>query len=153
MEIWKDITGYKNLYQVTNQGIVKNKKRNKILKPSIDSSGYLQFNLSKGGKIKCFKAHQLVAIAFLNHIPNSKRFNVDHIDGDIYNNHLDNLQILTLREHRIKTLNKKFIGAQLDKRRNKWYSQIRTINGRKFLGYFDTQIEASNAYKQKVNTL
>lgn len=34
MEIWKDIEGYDGLYQVSNEGMVKSLRNNKILKPS-----------------------------------------------------------------------------------------------------------------------
>ena len=36
-EIWKDIKGYEGLYQVSNLGLVKNIKRNKVLSKRLNS--------------------------------------------------------------------------------------------------------------------
>lgn len=82
-EIWKDIKGYEGLYQVSNFGRVKSLERIKngrktlneeysslpvkerILKPSITNSGYLQVVLFKNNVGTTCKIHRLVAEAFL----------------------------------------------------------------------------------------
>ena len=50
-ELWKDITGYEGLYQISNFGNVKSLSdrwgKERLLKPSKNSSGYLNINLSK----------------------------------------------------------------------------------------------------------
>ena len=54
---------------------------------------------------------------------------------------------------RVKSLKSNFIGVYWKKDRSKWCSQI-TINGRiKHLGYFETEIEASNAYQNYLKTI
>ena len=55
-EVWKDVVGYEGLYQVSNIGNVKSLvgwnghkyvKREKILKPSMTSTGYRKIELTK----------------------------------------------------------------------------------------------------------
>lgn len=79
-EIWKDIPGYENLYQVSNSGRIKSighYTRNNInggtrltkgivLSPYIMPNGYYQVQLSKKGKKEKHYVHRLVALAFLN---------------------------------------------------------------------------------------
>jgi len=52
-EIWKDITGYKNLYQVSNTGKIRSLiGKTKILKPALSNAGYLRVVLSIKNKRK-----------------------------------------------------------------------------------------------------
>ena len=102
-EIWKDIEGYKGLYQVSNKGRVKSLERavwnskgycktvsERILKPVKTSRGYLQVFLYKEGKRKRPCIHRLVAEAF---IPNTENLEqVNHIDEDKTNNCVENLE-------------------------------------------------------------
>jgi hypothetical protein len=69
MEIWKTIKGFEN-YQVSNLVNVKSLKfgKEKILKQVIMNNGYLSVGLCINGISKTKTVHQLVAIAFLNHI-------------------------------------------------------------------------------------
>lgn len=90
-EIWKEINGYPN-YQISNFGNVKSLKNNKILKFSLEQ--YKRCSLYKEGKRKTFRVHRLVANAF---IPNPNNYKtVNHIDGNKYNNCVDNLEWCTL---------------------------------------------------------
>lgn len=60
------------------------------------------------------------------------------------------------RKRRLKNiLNKssKFRGVHFNKLKNKWTAQIRINGKKKFLGYFKTELEASNAYETKLLTL
>lgn len=94
-EIWCPIEGYEGLYEVSNLGNVrslgnKKTKKTKILKQNMNTSGYLRVYLCKNGKQKQFKVHRLVAEAF---IPNLFGYpQVNHIDEDKTNNHIDNLE-------------------------------------------------------------
>lgn len=110
MEIWKDIEGYKGLYQVSNLGRVKSlnrtvKRRNhydltlkgKIKPLHLDKKGYQRVQLSKDCKLKTFKVHRMVAIAFIENKYNKPQ--VNHIDGIKHNNNVDNLEWVTNSEN------------------------------------------------------
>ena len=99
-EIFKDVKGYEELYQVSNFGRVKslgngnsNNSKERILKPSKNSKGYFQVHLSKNGKSKMCKIHRLVAQTF---IPNPNNLTeINHIDEDKTNNRVENLEYCT----------------------------------------------------------
>lgn len=167
-EIWKDIPDYEGLYQISNIGNIKSLDRittivkqestfkqrfkGRTLKPIRDPYGYLFVNLFKNAKRYNIKIHQLVAMAFLNHIPCGHDIVIDHIDNNKLNNNLRNLQLVTSRYNVSKGKDKtktssKFIGVSWDKQHNKWLSQIR-INGKnKNLGRFDIESQASKCYQ------
>ncbi len=116
MEIWKDIPNYECIYQVSSLGRVKSlgnnkQKKEKILK-SGETKGYLQVVLCKNKKPKTKYVHQLVAMAFLNHIPCGHRFEVDHINNIKSDNRVENLQILTHKDNSLKNPNR-FMKAKL----------------------------------------
>lgn len=102
MEIWKDISEYNGLYQISTFGNVKSlsKQRSesqkhiitkeKILKPSISKQGYSRVVLTKHSKHKGYLVHRLVALTFLPKI-DGKTF-VNHKDCNKTNNNIDNLE-------------------------------------------------------------
>ena len=168
MEIWKDIKGYEGIYQVSNLGRVKSldrevkfshgfrKIKGIILKQKPNKHGYLVQGLRNGTKLKMIHAHQLVAIAFLNHTPNGNTLVIDHINDVKTDNRVENLQIVTNRFNSCKTqgsYSSQYKGVSLDKGRKKWASNIR-INGKlKKLGRFATELEASKAYQKALLTV
>lgn len=91
-EIWKDIKGYKGLYQISNLGKVKNVKTQKILKnyTSKQDKGYLKVSLYSNLKSKNFKIHRLVANAFIANPCNYPQ--VNHINGNKQDNCVENLE-------------------------------------------------------------
>ena len=99
-EIWKDIEGFENLYQVSNLGRVRSLDHyvknghgrrivhGKILKPFKSSHGYLFVALGKNAKHR--SVHRLVASAF---IQNPNNFpDVNHKDENKSNNVYTNLE-------------------------------------------------------------
>lgn len=105
-EIWKDITGYEGLYQVSDQGRVKSLKRKdclgrtiqeRILKTKIDRYGYLQLNLHAYGKQKTLTVHRLICEAF-NENPEGKP-EVNHINENKTDNRACNLEWCTRKEN------------------------------------------------------
>ena len=107
-EVWKDIKGYKDLYQVSNFGQVKSldrKKRNgvfisgRLMKLSSDRYGYKYVELANiDGKRKKEKVHRLVALAFIPNLSNKPT--VNHLDEDKENNCVTNLEWATHLEQR-----------------------------------------------------
>ena len=109
-EIWKDIQGYEGLYQISNLGNVKTlhygqKVHNhnwestpsRLLKQKTSTSGYQRVELYKKDSRKCFYVHRLVAIAFLENPENKPQIN--HKDGNKFNNCIDNLEWATSSEN------------------------------------------------------
>lgn len=94
-EIWKDIPGYENLYQISSLGRVKSLKRNKLLTPYRPSQkGYSQVFLGRGNM---YRIHRLVAMAFIPN-PDNKPC-IDHINGDRLDNRVENLRWVTYSEN------------------------------------------------------
>lgn len=101
-EIWRDVVGYEDYYQVSNFGRVRSvdrfvcgnvgqpKKVNaKILKQVIRGK-YMAVRLSYKGKCKSFNVHRLVANAFIDN-PNNFPC-VNHKDENKMNNNSENLE-------------------------------------------------------------
>ena len=94
-EIWKDVVGYEQFYQVSNNGRVRRKRDHYELSQQIGSGGYKQVVLSKGGKSKPIPVHRIVAKAFIKN-----EFNypcVNHKDEDKQNNNVENLEWCSYR--------------------------------------------------------
>lgn len=86
MKIIKDFP----LYGVYKTGHVVNLNSGRILKPDVNSCGYLRVTLSKNNKQKRVFIHRLVAELFLE---NKNGFNqVNHKDGNKQNNCSSNLE-------------------------------------------------------------
>lgn len=148
-ENWKDIKGYEGFYQVSDMGRVMRLSSRRILK--LNKKRYYSVNLCIHGVSRSYRIHQLVAIAFLGHVRtgSTKGLVVDHIDGDRYNNSLNNLQVITNRENTSKNRRggtSKYVGVSWAKTKNKWKAEI--TDGKKVnLGYFTNELQASEAYQ------
>lgn len=113
MEIFKDIEGYEGLYQVSSGTTVKSVERDevyyangkqrvrhrkeRIMRQTLDSKGYLVVGLSKNGVQEKKKVHQLVAQAF---IPNPHGYtHVHHKNHSQLDNRIENLCWIDEHEH------------------------------------------------------
>lgn len=86
----KPIEGYEGLYEISEEGVIRNLTNGNILHGNINSYGYRVIRLYKNSKPRDHKLHQLLAKAF---IPNPNNYRcINHIDGDKLNNSLDNLE-------------------------------------------------------------
>ena len=161
IEEYRAVKGYEGLYEISNFGNVKSLERTnsmsrrvkeRILKQSIAGNSYLRVKLFNGIRY----VHQLVAICFLNHLPNGNKIVVDHIDNNKSNNRLDNLQLVTQRENTSKDRkggSSKYIGVHWVKQCKKWKAAI-SINGKtKIIGMFTNELQASNAYQYELKRI
>jgi hypothetical protein len=167
MEIWKDVLGFENLYQVSNLGNVKSlpkewifgkgamqKHNGKMLKLCDRGDGYLAVNLYNNGLRKNKVVHQLVAEAFLNHKSNGFKLVIDHINDNPSDNRLENLQIVTHRFNVCKTQGKYNSNLKgVYKSHNRWKSQIVIDKKIIYLGTYTNEMDAHLAYKNKLQTI
>lgn len=111
-EIWKDIKGYEEYFEISNIGRVRRKPRivinkwgtntyikEKIISQQISNKGYCKVTLrkKKNTDIKTFFVHRLVATHFIDN-PELKQ-QINHIDGDKTNNGVQNLEFCTQSEN------------------------------------------------------
>lgn len=110
MEIWKDVLGYEDSYQVSNKGNVRGKDRyknagragvrmykGKPIKQNPDKDGYMTVSLSKNSKKTRKRVHRLVAEVFVE--GKKEGYVVNHLDGDKSNNEYNNLEWCTRSEN------------------------------------------------------
>lgn len=135
-EIYKDIKGYEGLYQVSNLGNVKSLQRNYtnsrgqkrviqecVLKTNKKRTGYLEVSLSKDKILKSFLVHRLVAKNFIINDDIINKVDINHIDGDKTNNHINNLEWVTKSDNTKHAYNN-----NLSNFRDKIFKNLNTIN-------------------------
>lgn len=94
---WKQIKDFDG-YFINVEGQIKSTRsfkgtQEKILKPSKNQQGYITYNLMRGGKVFRKPLHRLLMETFK---PNKDNLPcINHIDGNILNNSLDNLEWCT----------------------------------------------------------
>ena len=87
------IKGYEGFYEIYEDGRIINSLTGRELRGNVNSYGYRVVRLTKRGKHKDYKVHQLLAKTF---IPNPNNYKcINHIDGDKLNNSLSNLEWCT----------------------------------------------------------
>lgn len=157
---WIPIKGYEGYYEISSLGQIRN-NRKVILKTYKNNSGYECLKLYKDSNKKSYLVHRLVALTFLNNELNE----VNHKDGDKFNNMVTNLEWVTRSENtqhalenglynslftlknslgkkHLKNPTSKYHNVGYDKVRNKWKATIR-VNGKNYKQKrFDTEEEA-----------
>lgn len=105
-EVWKDVVGFEDRYEVSNFGNVRSKGfrtsnrfiKSCIIKPAIKKNGYLQVSLHDGlGSKKNKLIHRLVAEAFIPN-PDNKSC-IDHVNAIKKDNRVSNLRWVTHKEN------------------------------------------------------
>lgn len=166
-EVWMDIPDYQGYYQASNLGRIRSVDRlivdkngceknhkGRVLKGSINTDGYRKINLSKNNIQKTLTFSQVIAITFLNHVPNGVTIVVDHINGDILDDRLINLRLVTNRENTSicfrsnrYSFSSNFEGVHFNKTDKKWMAFIYYRNKFHHLGQYDNEIDAAKAYQ------
>lgn len=144
--IWKNIVGFEN-YLVSENGDVvsldyKRTGTAKKLKKRYTKDGYVHYALRKDGKTFEFRAHTLVAAAFIGKRPLDMEIN--HIDEDKTNNHFLNLEYVSHKNNmRHNDLHKKCADRLIkaNKKRKKAVIGISKNSNERI--YFDSLSEAS----------
>ena len=99
MEEWKTIDGTGGMYEVSSYGRLRSNISVKILKTNVNSAGYILATFPIAGVKKRRQVHRLVASAF---IPNPEgKPQVNHLDADRTNNHVENLEWCTASENTV----------------------------------------------------
>ncbi len=94
-EIWKDVSGFEGIYQISTYGRIKRFWENtllgyKTLNPWMDNkTGYMRIDLCTKGYTTHKRIHQLVLENFIG--PRKPKMEGRHLDGNKLNNRLDNL--------------------------------------------------------------
>ena len=108
-EIWKDIPGFSGIYQASTLGRIRtapgkttsNSKckqrvwQSRILKPKGNKTTGYQVTLWLNGWSKTFLVARLVCATFKG----ESSLTVNHIDGNRFNNNIDNLEWLSLADN------------------------------------------------------
>ena len=134
---------YGNIYQLYEYKKGYEWKERKLQK----LEGYKRLEFSANKKRYGFLVHRIVY--WLHNrdwdIMDSSRDNaIDHIDGDMLNNNIENLRAVTQQQNNWNRTRAK--GYSWDKRDKKWQSYIHFNGKRKYLGSFDNEIDARNCY-------
>lgn len=100
MEEWRTIHDFPD-YEISNCGRVKSHKRKeeKILNQYEYTNGYIFVPLSNGANKKQCLVHRLVLENFCP-VENMEQLQVNHIDCNIKNNNLENLEWMSAQENR-----------------------------------------------------
>ena len=85
-------------YEIYEDGRIWSYKRNKWLKPLTLPSGYQMVLLSDNGKPKMYYIHRIVYETFSGS-PIPEGMQVNHIDENKTNNHINNLNLMTPKEN------------------------------------------------------
>ena len=95
-EIWKGVSELPD-YEISSLGRLRNKVTGTIRKWSVDEKGYLFLTFRVNGRWKIFKAHRMVAEAF---IPNPNNLpEIHHKDSNRGNPCADNLEWISRKDN------------------------------------------------------
>lgn len=144
MEDFKVIEDYPN-YSVSLCGKVQNNKSGNTLRTVVHKNGYELINIKPYGRGSgiTLRVHRLVAGAFLDNPENKPQ--VNHMDGNKLNNHVENLEWVTSSEnqlHSYNTLGRKPVCKKANQKLDKEsvhfilenYKPLCRINGSRALG-------------------
>lgn len=168
---WRPIPGYEGLYEASSLGQIRSLSKmehakdgrkprprvGRILIPAIrrTKKPYHSVMLSDSGKSKSILVHAAVAMAFYGPRPvmHGKSVVVDHINGNVGDNRVCNLQYCTNGQNTTKQSTKSRPWLGVTKSFKKWKAIIIKDGVRHYLGRFDTREEAMAVRVRKENEL
>ena len=135
MENWKELP-INTRYKVNKYGDILGQK-GFILKPGTDTAGYKFVNIHDDKKVFHLSVHRAVALTF---IPNPNNYpQVNHIDLDKTNNHVDNLEWCTNKQNHDHSISKPV--QMLDIKTGKVVKEFKAV--RDVNEYFNAQAHQS----------
>jgi len=146
-ELW-EVCNINTDYYISNLGNIQHIQKERILKPTKNTNGYMVVNLCK----KTHYIHRLVASAF---IPNpDNKPNIDHKNCIKYDNCVYNLRWCNQHENsgNYTTTNNNTTGIRgvsFNKRKNKYEVSIKIKGKKHFLGFYDNLDKAIQVRKEK----
>lgn len=157
METWKDIEGYKGLYQVSDLGRIRSlgricnsknnsmqKKREKILTQEVTVWGYCRVRLfDENGKSKHYAVHRIVAESFIRLLNDNEE--VNHINEIKTDNRLCNLEICTSRYNCNYGNRNKRISEANKSKKDIWCKAVEQIDVKtnEVINIFSSRLEAA----------
>lgn len=146
-EIWKPISGYEGLYEVSSHGRVSSlnssvKVDNYIKVPQINQKGYHRVELCVARRRKSHGIHRLVAQAFIPNPENKPE--VNHKDENKSNNFIENLEWMShIENSNYGTRNRRVAEANTNGKMSKKVGQF-TLDGL-LVKIWPSTMEASRA--------
>jgi len=140
-EIWKPIPEWEQ-YLASSHGRIYSLKTSKLLKLPLNRFGYSTCSLCDKDRRKTFRVHRLIILAFVG----PSDLSVDHLDGNKTNNHVDNLEYVTLVENSMRVHRKRGIVGCYKMLNGKYVAQINIDGKTRRLGTFETYEEAKAKY-------
>tara|TARA_R110000803_G_scaffold69877_1_gene132482 strand:- start:1215 stop:1730 length:516 start_codon:yes stop_codon:yes gene_type:complete len=113
---------------------------------SRDSNGYMVVVIGR----KMFKNHRVTARAFFSDY--SEDLEVDHVNGIVSDNRIENLRMATSSENnrayrsKPKNCSSRWRGVCQPTGSKKWLAQCQAGSGNKYIGMFDNERDAAIAY-------
>ena len=163
MEIWKNVVGFEEQYEISNLGNLRSKERfvkhwrggerkykSNFKNIRLNDKGYFRCNLKNEGKRYDFTIHRLVALAF---IPNeeNKPF-INHKNGIKTDNRVENLEWCNQSENVTHAVKNRLIKTKLtDEQAKKIFNS--QLSNRKLAEIYDInhsivwRIKNKKAYK------
>lgn len=119
----------------------------------MNKSGHIYCNLDRDGYIRVrvsgreHRAHRLIWEMFNGSIPEGML--IDHIDGDVHNNRIENLRLATRLQNNVNSVGKGGLFKGVTRTSNKFRARINYKGHTYSLGTFNTAEEAAEAYNKK----
>ncbi len=104
------------------------------------SKGYIHFQIKMEDKVYAILAHQFAWYFTYNEIANE----IDHVNGDGFDNRLENLRSVTHQQNMWNVTNAR--GYSFHKKSNKYMSYIVLNKKMNHLGYYENKEDARIAY-------